>query len=224
MPSESAPGAKHTASASRLALCLLLIACQPAQTVGPGRSAASAKPLAPEAAATEACASELVTVEAVRGVIFDAACAPAVARSVRNRADDTVIGYFRPTVAQIRALEVHLLPALELGRSKPETLSRMPAGAEDRAEWSWGASGAIAEILQHFAEYRRQYVGIVVQGGARRVFVNCFLEGQVDGRDDFPSWKVRLIDYVDDGGAEFWSIEYDVASGRFLGFNINPSA
>ena len=95
--------------------------------------------------------------------------------------------------------------------------------AAEREEEEWGIRGALEGILKDFAKYRRQYVGIVAQGGARRVLVNCFPEVLADGRDDFADWKLRWIDYVDDGAWEFWHIEYDVASGQFLGFGWNPS-
>jgi hypothetical protein len=159
----------------------------------------------------------------VRGVIFAEACGPAFADELRYAADEAVIGYFQPTPALIQTLELRLRPALELGLKKPESVTRMPTTAEDRAEVSWGLSSAIAEILEHFAEYRRQYVGIVVRGGARRVLVNCFPEVDADGKDEFPDWTERWIDDVDDGGELFWRIQYDAASGRFLGFDINAS-
>ena len=201
-----------------ISTALVLIAgCQSAQSAGPGPAGAS------EPAAAEPCATELVTGQPARGVIFAPSCAPVFAHAVRDPDRDVVVGYFRPTAAQIQALEAGLRPALELGRTKPESLVRMPVAADDRAEWSWGVQGAITKILEQFTEYRRQYAGIVARGGARRVFVSSFPEIEADGRDDFPDWTVRWVD-VDDGDHSFWRIEYDVDSGQFSGFDSNPSA
>jgi hypothetical protein len=153
-----------------------------------------------------------------RGVIFDPSCSASFAPEMRLY-DDDVVGYWPPPLAVIDLLEAGLRPALESGRSKPESVALMPSDPEDRAEAAWGISGAIEEILAHFRDYRRQYAGIVVRGGARRVLVNSFRE---DVRGEFPNWNTVWVE-VDDGGASFWRIEYDVGSGRFLGFEMNPS-
>jgi len=55
------------------------------------------------------------------------------------------------------------------------------------------------------------------------VLVNFFPEVDTDGRDEFSDWTARFVDYVDDGGAQFWHIEYDVAAEKFVGFSFNPS-
>ncbi len=161
----------------------------------------------------------MVSGKPVRGVIFGPDCPPP-----RTATGDAVAGYFRPTPALIQTLEARLRPALAHGRTQPETLSRLPADAEQRAEASWGIQGAATAILEHYVEYRRQYAGIVVDGGAERVFVNSFPEVEPTRADDFHDWRVRwIIDDVDDGGPEFWRVEYDIKSGQFLGFEINPS-
>jgi hypothetical protein len=193
---------------------LPLMACQPAPLSGPTELAVGAPP--------QACATELVTMKPGRGVIFGNVCSSDMARSIQYAADAEVAGYFSPTAAMITTLESRLRPALELGREKPETLYRLSTNAEDRAEESWGVRGALAEILQRF-EFRRQYVGIVVGGGARRILVNCFPEVEPGKQDEFADWTRSWQDSVDDGGAEFWRIQYDLTMGQFLGFNINPS-
>jgi hypothetical protein len=159
-----------------------------------------------------------VTSHGARGVIFAPSCA-AEFGSAWQRFGDPVIGYWQPPATVIDALEASLRPALESGRSKPESVARMSRDARDRAEEAWGIFGAIEEILAHFGEYRRQYAGIVVRGGARRVLVSCFRE---DVPREFPHWDTQWVE-VDDGGASFWRIQYDVDSGRFLGFEMNPS-
>jgi hypothetical protein len=202
---------------SLLTLSLVVVGCQPAQP------AASAKRVTSAPASTEACTTEMVTGQQVRGVIFGPACAPAFAPSLRTEPDHVLLGYFRPTAAQIQTLETRLRPALELGLERPESLARLRTDADGRAEDSWGFRGALREILKNFGGYRRQYVGIVAGGGARRVFVNCFPEAEAGGRDNFVDWRVRWVS-VDDGDWSHWSIQYDLASGQFLDFHVNPSA
>jgi hypothetical protein len=96
----------------------------------------------------------------------------------------------------------------------------MPKDAEARDEAEWGVRSAIDEILATYGNYGRQYLGIVLRSGDRRVLVNCFPRGEA------PDWKQRWFrhDDIDDGGPSLWRIQYDVGSGRFLGFDVNPSA
>jgi len=172
------------------------------------------------------CAGQHVTTSAIRGVIFSEVCGPAfgLGPGVRGATGDAVIGYWQPTTVTIEALEARLRPALEVGRTRPESLARMPRDAQDRAEAVWGLKAAIGEILAHFGKFRRQYIGIVVRGGGRRVLVNCFPEVAPGAHDDSPDWQKRWFDDVDDGGASYWRIQYDVSLGRFLGLDVNASA
>jgi hypothetical protein len=207
------------ACVSLLASCLLGVACGAASSEDPGRSAVNADSIA----GSEGCPSELVSTKLVRGMIFTKVCNNALADSVQRAASERVVGYFRPTVDEIQTLESRMRPALEHGLKEPDSVAYLSPPAEDREEDEWGVRGALAGILKDFVKYRRQYVGIVVLGGARRVLVNSFPEVGADGKDDYGDWKLRWIDYVDDGAWEFWRIQYDLASGRFLGFECNPS-
>ena len=206
------------ARASLVASCLLSVACG-SVSADPDRSAANADAIAK----SEGCPSELVSTQPVRAVIFTKICNQALAASVQRAASEKVIGHFRPTATEIQTLESRMRPALEHGLKKPDTLAYLTLPAKEREEEEWGIRGALEGILKDYAKYRRQYVGIVIQGGARRVLVNCFPEARADGKDDYGDWKLRWIDYVDDGAWDFWHIEYDLASGRFLGFDWNPS-
>ncbi len=137
---------------------------------------------------------------------------------------EPVSDYWLPSASVIETLEARLRPALERGRAKPETLIVEPAQRnEDLEEWHWGLGRRDRSDPTALAEYRRQYVGIVVQGGAARVLVNFILD-EPGRKDDYPDWKERWIDHVDDGDTSFWHIEYDVGSGQFVNFNVNPSA
>jgi hypothetical protein len=136
-----------------------------------------------------------------------------------------VVGYWEPTREVIASLETRLRPALEVGRSKPETVVDLPSGDFDREQMVWGVTSGIREILDRFASYRCQYLGIVAPGGARRVLVNCFWSPP-DEDDRFPddghqAWVNPFA--VDDGGTDYWRIQFDVATGRFLEFDLNSS-
>jgi hypothetical protein len=166
-----------------------------------------------------------VSTERVRGVIFDATCTQDVADYLRARTGGGTSGYFAPSVEQVRAFELRLRPALERGRAEPETLLPMPADREQRADMRWGVRSALDEILAQYARYRRQYAGVVLASGAWRVLASSFPEARVGERDEFPDWTTRWLgDAVDDGGADYWRIQYDLVSGRFSAFDVNGSA
>jgi len=199
--------------------CLLVIACQSASSTG--RNPDNARPVAAQSKIAGACATELVISRLVRGVIFPETCASAI--SPRHLPEEPVVGYFRPTPGLIRTLEARLRPALERGRTEPRSLVRIMPG-EHREEIYWYVRSSVEYILEHFSKYRRQYAGIVAPGGVRRVIVNSFPElGFPDGTDDHPHWRERWMDDVDDGAELYWRIQYDMVSGKFIGFEINPS-
>jgi hypothetical protein len=166
-----------------------------------------------------------VNAERVSGVIFDATCTQDVADYLRARTGAGASDYFAPSVEQVRALELRLRSALERGRAEPETLLPIAGDREQRADMRWGVRGALDEILAHYARYRRQYAGVVLTGGVRRVLASPFPEARAGERDEFPDWTTRWLgDAVDDGGADYWRIQYDVSSERFSAFDVNGSA
>lgn len=68
----------------------------------------------------------------------------------------------------------------------------------------------------------RQYVGMVV-GGRRIVYLNAFPLSQA--RPQRPDgWDPQLAQSVCDGGAGFWGVEYDPATGRFANLAANGMA
>jgi hypothetical protein len=75
----------------------------------------------------------------------------------------------------------------------------------------------VAFILENLAQYRRQYVGIVVDG-KRRIWVNSFF---VD--DSFPNWDRVPVD-VEDGGRYFWQIEYLLLEDDCINFYVHGEA
>jgi hypothetical protein len=201
-----------------LSLSLALASCRPAPSVPTGPSSTGP---APEAG--KSCAAGTETSHPVRGAIFAAECGPTI-NGPNAYAGDAVVGYWQPTPALVETLEARLRPALELGRKNPESVVKLPAGKDIRDEVSSATSGAIGEILASYTSYRRQYLGIILRRGGRRVLVNSLPEATPGTADEFADWKERWVDYVDDGGSSFWCIEYDVASGRFLHFEVNATA
>jgi hypothetical protein len=194
--------------------CAAAVACHPAGTAKPPRAHESSD---------AGCARRLVTEQGVRGVIFDASCAPDVARWLKANVRDES-RYFVPSTDEIHELELRLRQALEHAIEEPDTVYVLPADPRERSEALWGVRGALREILNHYAEYRRQYAGVVSNAGARRVLVSSFPETHAGERDD-SAWTVRWLgDAVDDGGASYWRIQYDLASGTFSFFDLNGSA
>jgi hypothetical protein len=75
----------------------------------------------------------------------------------------------------------------------------------------------VAFILQNLEEYRRQYVGIEVDG-EKRIWCNAFFRDY-----SFPNWERVPVD-VDDGGNRFWQIEYDVLKDECINFYVHGEA
>jgi hypothetical protein len=71
-----------------------------------------------------------------------------------------------------------------------------------------------AFILENLENYRRQYVGIVVDG-EKRIWVNSFLAD-----DSFPDWQRIPVD-VDGGGNHYWQLEYLLAKDECTNFHVH---
>ena len=123
--------------------------------------------------------------------------------------------------------------------SKPEGLALWQPGPADIARFekllpAFMARQKTPEDYQPLHEYYRQYVGIV-RDGKKRICVNLFHHGfvqdvlrtshldpvtrkPVQKAEDF--WKHEPV-IVDDGGAYFFRVQFDVGAGSFdsLGFN-----
>jgi hypothetical protein len=67
----------------------------------------------------------------------------------------------------------------------------------------------LAFIVEKLAEYRRQYLGIVVDG-EQRIWVNAFFSDA-----SFPEWERVPVD-VDGGGRNYWQIEYDLLNDECI--------
>jgi hypothetical protein len=74
-------------------------------------------------------------------------------------------------------------------------------------------SPEVQQILEHYNEYRRQYVGLVIHG-RRHIYLNSF------PRDTVSDYTKQFI-MVMDGAFGFWQILYSVDDGTFLNLSIN---
>jgi hypothetical protein len=145
------------------------------------------------------------------GVVFPAA----QARSERIDQPEAR-DYWTPSPADVAEMESRLRSALVRQRDADDRLQGRSKGA--RRDVHVFRSHHIGQILEHLAAYRRQYVGIVVQG-EKRLFVNCFRGDP----QQHASWRQQLVD-VDDGGFYYWRIQYQVDRKRFLEVDINSDA
>jgi hypothetical protein len=204
---------------------VLVVGCR-AQSTPSAASDVTAGPNS-EREASNACKTVLVTSRFVRGVLFGAKCGPELSGGLGpglgRAAGEPVTGFWNPTLSTILTIEGILKRILELERAKFVEKAHAPDADEASLEMARGLLFSLREILENYSSYRRQYLGIIVAGGARRVLVSSFPEATQGAPEEFPSWQRRWVD-VDDGGASFWRIEYDVASGTFLGFDVNGSA
>lgn len=71
----------------------------------------------------------------------------------------------------------------------------------------------ISFIVENLGKYRRQYVGIVVDG-EKRIWCNSFFS------DSFPDWERLPVD-VDGGGNRFWQIEYSLSKDECTDFSVH---
>ena len=74
-----------------------------------------------------------------------------------------------------------------------------------------------AFVLENLMGYRRQYVGLIVEG-EKRIWCNAFLP---DG--SFPDWELDPV-YVLDGGRDFWEIEYIPLTDECIRFHVHGEA
>jgi hypothetical protein len=107
--------------------------------------------------------------------------------------------FWTPTSADVKELEARL----------PSFLHAEALGAGDARE-------DIIEVRRRLRTYRRQYVGLVLDG-KRQILLNAF------PKDEDFAWKREFIE-VSDGGASFWRVLYDVRQRRFHRLLINGVA
>jgi hypothetical protein len=114
--------------------------------------------------------------------------------------DKASTGFWEPSIADISRAE--------------ECISRYIVAVHDDPRLDAYQREDAAFMLENLGDYRRQYVGIVVDG-ERRIWCNSFLSD-----DSFPDWERVPVD-VDGGGKHFWQIEYDLLKDECLNFYVH---
>ncbi|HEX4334398.1 MAG TPA: hypothetical protein VH062_00715 [Polyangiaceae bacterium] len=141
----------------------------------------------------------LVTIHGAHGVVLPSNTAR---RDLSLRTKDAE-DYWVPSEDDIGELETSLGDAV---KSRLAEATKEPPSNERNEDVA-----ALTHIGAHLAEYVRQYAGIVING-QRRVLLNAFPEDTYCYRD-------QLIAVLD-GGAWFWTIQYDVKLHQFLHWGL----
>ncbi|MDR3401252.1 MAG: hypothetical protein P4L99_02045 [Chthoniobacter sp.] len=121
-------------------------------------------------------------------------------------------GFWTPSPQDVAAAENQLRAALEKGVKDPATIMPGPFSELSRKF----SKEEIASVLEHYKEYRRQYIGVVIRG-KRYVFLNSF------SAHESMHEKERFV-LVMDGGYWFWHVLYSVEDGSFSALMVNGSA
>jgi hypothetical protein len=114
---------------------------------------------------------------------------------------------FTPTKEQVVAIEKDLLPAQMrfLAANQPTNATVYEHKCRLR-------------ISKTLVKYRRQYVGFYNERQQPCLYINCFPINKL-----FPSWLRQLVE-VEDGGASFWHIYFNLTTKQFFSFSHNSSA
>lgn len=116
-------------------------------------------------------------------------------------------GRFTPTLEQAARIELAL-------RTLP--LDRVPVPAGRRIPRSYPLL-----IHQNLPHYKRQYFGFYNRQRQPCLYINFFPEHFVEEHPGYtPRWLRETIS-VDDGGAAFWSIQYNLVTHQFYAFAPN---
>jgi hypothetical protein len=139
--------------------------------------------------------SILIETPEYTGVLFTKAGASKFSR----RFESVSTGFWEPSIDDVSRAE--------------ECIKRFLSSVQDDPGFGSYQKEATAYILENLAKYRRQYVGIVVDG-EKRIWCNVFY---FDGIS--PDWQRYLVD-VDDGGRRYWQIEYILLKDECINFHV----
>jgi hypothetical protein len=105
-------------------------------------------------------------------------------------------------------------PSIDDVSSAEECIGRFLVSAQQDPKLDTYQKESAAFILENLEKYRRQYVGVVVDG-EKRIWCNLFFSD-----DSFPEWKRIPVD-VDGGGNRFWQIDYIVPEDECIRFSVH---
>jgi hypothetical protein len=108
-------------------------------------------------------------------------------------------------------------PSIDDVSSAEECISRFLTSAQEDPTLAPYQMDDAAAVLENLEDYRRQYVGIVVDG-EKRIWVNAFVL-----EDSSANWT-RAPVYVLDGGRDYWEIEYVPLDDRCINFHVHGEA
>ena len=148
------------------------------------------------------------------GIVFPAECGPLLGWPFPSPSPKEITGYWSVPPETVADLERRLPEGL--GQTRDVLITRRPT-AENRTY----VTREFDEILGRLDRYQRQYVGVELGHGRRRVLVNF------SPKDDPLSpggYGARRWVVVDDGGSSYWRIAYDPETGHFAGFDVNGGA
>lgn len=116
--------------------------------------------------------------------------------------------FWTPDLENVHKAEARLVPYLAELRKAALTMNESTA--------------VLDQILANLGEQRRQYIGIIV-GGHRILHIN-FLPAIPRGRPDtLPEWRRRHV-ITEDGGVDFWNLDFDLEKLKFGNFQVNGEA
>ena len=146
---------------------------------------------------------------AYRCQIPDADCAlfPASARLPADDAGSIAHrGRFTPTCQQVVQVEKRLcnIKLVAFASTNPNAYEKQLA----------------AGIKQRLQKYHRQYFGFYDTQHHACLYINFFYEGVEEHPGFVPRWRREVIQ-VEDGGAGYWSIYYDLDTHTFYKFRHN---
>jgi hypothetical protein len=137
---------------------------------------------------------QVIVTDSFEGVIFAGASAKQMDLEAMFGFFKTIDGYWTPSRDDVLAFEERLGPYLQ-GAAPPQT---------------------DPSPLSDLDKYRRQYIGILVDG-QRVIFANFFC----DGYDT--DWQHKIV-YPIDGGSCYFDVKYDVQAGEFYDLSIHGEA
>ena len=138
--------------------------------------------------------NQVIVTDSFEGVIFAGASAKQMDLEAMIGFFETIDDYWTPSRDDVLAFEERLGPYLQ--QAAPPQTDPSP--------------------LSDLNKYRRQYIGILVDG-QRVIFANFFCNGH------HTDWQHELV-FVLDGGSCYFEVKYDVQTGAFYDLSIHGEA
>ena len=132
---------------------------------------------------------------------------------IQNMLGIAVDSFWTPTKDDVATLESRLPDAIKRAVVSPQQYDKFATTKEAKEFISKNAKA----IVQNFRRFRRQYIGLVVEG-KKYIYVNSF------PKDEFHNDNTSDFVFVLDGGFWYWQILYNAKQKKFSDLNINGDA